>query len=308
MKFVKHFIYIVIFFSILLISDVMAINTDDYSIAYINDYEGECLLKRKNQDIAEVIMDIYIPLYEGDSVITETGSKAEIVFDDATVVKLDPESSIIIKNLKSKKTLLNLLKGKIIAVVKKLTSGEEFTIRTKLAAAAVKGTEFIVETGDEERVGVYEGRVEVAGIDMEGNILHKIVLDKDKETKIIKRLKGPEKPIKLSKDFVKRYNEIKDLRKKIEFIREMRSKGKIKQFKLKRRIERIENLKKMMRNNPDKFKQLTPGQRKLIDKMMQLEPYYRKQLEDLERKERADKRKIKMIEQIDKLKKEGGEK
>jgi hypothetical protein len=97
---------------------------------------------------------------------------------------------IVLKDLKRgkyNKTFIDLLKGKIIAVVKKLTGGEEFTIKTKLAAATVKGTEFIVETGDEERVGEYAGEVEVASIDMNGNVLHKIVLKKDKENKIIKK-------------------------------------------------------------------------------------------------------------------------
>ncbi len=294
------YFFILICIFLLIDFDINAVNTDDYSVAYINDYEGECLIKRKGQDIAEVILDIYVPLYEEDTVITETGSIAEIIFDDATVVKLDPESRMVIKSLKDKKTLLNLLKGKIIAVVKKLIGNEEFTIKTKMAAAAVKGTEFIVEIGEEERVGVYNGKVEVARIDMEGNILHKIILDDGKETKIVKRLKGPEKPMKLNRDFIKRYKEIKDLKQKIEFIREMKNKGKIKQYKLKRRIERIENLKKIIQNNPDNFKKLTAGQKKLIDKMMQLEPYLKKQLEDLERKEKEDKRKIKVIDKFNK--------
>ncbi len=310
MKYIKKIVVLLIPGIIFFLYDfnIKAESSEDYSIAYINDYEGECLIKRKGQDIAEVIMDIYLPLYEGDSVITELGSRAEIVFDDATLIKLDPNSSIVIKDLKkgkNNKTLLDLLKGKVIAIVKKLTVDEEFTIKTKLAAAAVKGTEFIVEAGDEERVGVYDGKVEVASVDMDGNILHKIILDKDKETKIVKKLKIPEKPKNLGRDFIKRYKEIKDLRKKIEFVREMRNKGEIKKYKLKRRIERIENLKKIMNNNPNKFKSLTPKQKKLIDKMMQLEPYYRKQIEDMERKEIKEKRKIKLIKQLDKIKKEG---
>ncbi|HRU40320.1 MAG TPA: hypothetical protein P5511_10620, partial [Candidatus Goldiibacteriota bacterium] len=57
---------------------------EDYSIAYINDYDGDCELKRKGQSTGEAILDIFIPLYRGDTVITGAGSKLEIVFDDAT--------------------------------------------------------------------------------------------------------------------------------------------------------------------------------------------------------------------------------
>lgn len=192
-------------FFLVLISYLNALE-EDYSIAYINDYEGECEIKRKGKDITEAVADIYMPLYEGDVVITGMGSNAEIIFDDATIVKLDPESKILIKDLtkeKNKKTMINLLKGKIIAIVKKLLKEEEFTIKTKMAIAAVKGTAFIVEAGDEEKVGVYEGEVEVSGIDTEGKSLNKVIVGKDKETIISKTLRGPEKPKNLSKKFYK---------------------------------------------------------------------------------------------------------
>lgn len=268
---------------------------EDYSIAYINDYEGECEIKRKGKDITEAVTDIYIPLYEGDIVITGMGSIAEIIFDDSSIVKLDPESKILIKDLtrdKNNRTIINLLKGKIIAIVKKLLKEEEFTVKTKLAIAAVKGTEFIVETGDEEKVGVYEGQVEVSGIDTEGKSLNKVIVGKDKETVISKKLRGPEKPKTLSKNFIKRYKEVKDLKEKIEMIRELRAKGNIKEYKLKRRIQKIENIKMMMRNNPQRYKNLTEGQKKLINKMLQMQPYLEKQLDDIKRKERNQRMKI----------------
>jgi hypothetical protein len=290
---IKKFLILSIFF-LIFINYINAME-EDYSVAYINDYEGECEIKRKGKDISEAISDIYVPLYEGDVVITGMGSIAEIIFDDSTIVRLDPESKILIKDLtreKNKKTIIDLLKGKIIAIVKKLIKEEEFTVKTKMAMAAVKGTEFIVETGDEEKVGVYEGQVEVSGIDLQGNVLHKVIVGKDKETVISKKLRGPEKPRNLSKNFIKRFKEVKDLREKIEMIRELRAKGNIKEYKLKRRIQKIENIKMMMRNNPQRYKNLTEGQRKLVDKLIQMQPYLEKQLDDIKRKEREQRMKV----------------
>ena len=290
---IKKFLILSTFF-LIFINYINAME-EDYSVAYINDYEGECEIKRKGKDITEAISDIYVPLYEGDVVITGMGSIAEIIFDDSTIVRLDPESKILIKDLtreKNKKTIIDLLKGKIIAIVKKLIKEEEFTVKTKMAMAAVKGTEFIVETGDEEKVGVYEGQVEVSGIDLQGNVLHKVIVGKDKETVISKKLRGPEKPRNLSKNFIKRFKEVKDLREKIEMIRELRAKGNIKEYKLKRRIQKIENIKMMMRNNPQRYKNLTEGQRKLVDKLIQMQPYLEKQLDDIKRKEREQRMKV----------------
>jgi hypothetical protein len=290
---IKKFLILSIFF-LIFINYINAME-EDYSVAYINDYEGECEIKRKGKDISEAISDIYVPLYEGDVVITGMGSSAEIIFDDSTIVRLDPESKILIKDLtreKNKKTIIDLLKGKIIAIVKKLIKEEEFTVKTKMAMAAVKGTEFIVEAGDEEKVGVYEGQVEVSGIDLQGNVLHKVIVGKDKETVISKKLRGPEKPRNLSKNFIKRFKEVKDLREKIEMIRELRAKGNIKEYKLKRRIQKIENIKMMMRNNPQRYKNLTEGQRKLVDKLIQMQPYLEKQLNDIKRKEREQRMKV----------------
>jgi|DewCreStandDraft_4_1066084.scaffolds.fasta_scaffold01934_1 hypothetical protein len=283
-------IFVFLFSFLFLIINAKALNNVDYSIAYINDYEGDCELKRKGKDIGEAILDIYIPLYEGDTIITGYDSRVEIVFDDATIIKLDPNSRLVIRNLKrdkENKTIIELIKGRLIGVIKKLIEKEEFAVRTKLAMAAVKGTELIVETGDEDLVGVYEGQVEVASYDKEGNIKKKIILDKDKETKIVKYL-GPDRPRKLSKNFIKRYKEIKDIREKIKYVRELREQGKTKEYKLKRRLERINNLK-MMKNSPDIYKKMSPEQKKLVDEIIKLEPYYQSQLEEEKKKERKTK-------------------
>jgi hypothetical protein len=268
---------------------------EDYSIAYINDYEGECELKKKGEDIGEAISDIYVSLYQGDTVITDDDARMEIVFDDATIMKLDPNSRLVIKNLKREKTsetVLELIKGKIFGIVKKLTQQEQFTVKTKMAMAAVKGTELIVQAGDEDKVGVYEGSVEVSNIDMSGNVLSKVIVDKNNEVTVVKNLHVPARTRALNVNFVKKFNEITDLRKKIQFLREMRRTGKARQYRLERRLKRIQNLK-MMRSDPATLKHMSPGQKALVDEIIKQEEYYQAQYDSIKGKERRTKSRIK---------------
>ncbi len=272
-------------------------NQEDYSVAYVNDIQGECEIKKKSEGFIEELSDIYTPLYEGDTLITGRDGRIEIVFDDSTIVKMDPSSKLVIKNLKRGKknsTLLELLKGTLLAVVKKLTDDEEFAVKTKMAMAAVKGTEFIVETNDNDdgKVGVYEGAVVVSSLDMSGRELHRITLDKDNETVITKRLMKPEKPRPISKNFVKRYNEIKDIREKIQYVREMRRAGKTRELRLKRQLERIKAIKKM-RANPAFESGLDSKQKDVLDAIEEREKYYRKQLEEIQKKENKSGSRIK---------------
>ncbi len=269
---------------------------ESFSIAYINDFSGDCELKRKGKEIGEAVTDIYLPLNEGDTVITEFGSSMEVVFDDATIIKLDPESRLVIRGLKREakdiRTVIEVIKGRIMGVVKKLTDDEEFVVRTKMAMAAVKGTELIVETGDEDKIGVYEGKVVVTSYDMDGDERGKVILEKEQETIIAKRLKGPEKPRRLSGDFVRNYKKIKDIREKIKYIRKLRRSGKAREHRLERRLKRIDNVKKMMSRRM-KTRSLSRKDKKLMEEIIKREKFYKAQLDDLKREERRTKRRIK---------------
>jgi hypothetical protein len=279
----------------------------DYSIAYINDFHGECELRRKGADFADAVQDLYVPLYEGDTIATDNDATLEVVFDDATVVKLDPDSRLLIRNLNRKdsaKTGLELLKGKLMAIVKKLVENEEFTVRTKMAMAAVKGTEFIVASGDDSSVGVYDGAVEVSGLDMSGNVLHKVVVKKDQETTIIKYMHDPGKISGLRKDFFRRYSEIGDLRDKIKYMRELRRSGKIKRYKLERRLKRIETLRKMQKMDPEKFNALSGGEKALVNEIMKEEPYLNAQEQSEEKDEKSGDRDERLKAILEKKKQE----
>lgn len=281
----------------------------DYSIAYINEFSGLCEIKKKGTSYFETVREIYVPLYQGDVVKTAKKAKAEVVFDDETIVQMDPESRLEIKTLArtgEKKTLLSLIKGRVFVIVKKLMNKEEFAVKTKMAMAAVKGTEFVVESEAEsdanDKVGVYEGAVQVSTYDMDGKEREKIILDKDKETTIIKNVGRINKPSRLNTSFVKRYKEIKDLKSKIEYIREMRRSGKIKEYRLQNRLKRIENLKRM-KADPAYYNSLDPQQKQLMDEMIKYQGVYQQELD----REMGSKYKTHLKKILEKKKKERAE-
>ena len=108
-----------------------------------------------------------MPVYEGDTIVTKNDSSVEIAFDSATLVRVDADSQLKISELKrnenAARTIFNLIKGRIVAIVDHLKNPESaFEVHTKMAIAAVKGTELAVEEG---ALGVFEGSVAYSNAD-----------------------------------------------------------------------------------------------------------------------------------------------
>ncbi len=134
------------------------------SIAVITDYSGKCSVKAMSA-AKKKSAAINMPVYEGDEYSTGKGSYLEITFDDATIVRLDENATMLISNLKREnntaKTIFNLTMGKIFAIVDKLKSPKDtFEVHTKMAIAAVKGTELGISADDTaSSLAVFEGLV-----------------------------------------------------------------------------------------------------------------------------------------------------
>lgn len=125
------------------------------------------------------------PMTEGDILMTETDSRAEITFADQSVIRLAPESKIeitkyLLENGQRKSGVLNLFTGKVRAIVSKsvraigasFSDNQNFQVRTPTAVVGVKGTDFFVFyimeiTG----IVVNEGLVDTYNISMPGQIV-----------------------------------------------------------------------------------------------------------------------------------------
>lgn len=221
------------------------------SIAVISDHNGSALvLSGGKWKPAEINM----PIYEGDAFRTKMDSFLEITFDDATIIKLGSNTDLKLSQMKRREniatTVFSLIKGNFLAIVDKLkTQDSRFEVHTKMAIAAVKGTEFAVTANDSEtNLGVFEGAVAFKGKKQsvgvggetspleevsfnEKNTGNNVLVMTNQESKIRPKLhkqKGydyiVEQPKKLS--LMANFKiEIEKMREEIKIIRELKQKG-----------------------------------------------------------------------------------
>lgn len=114
----------------------------------------------------EVSAEEDMPLEAGDRIVVGEGGSAEVALDGESLITVRENSEFVIEKTAKAETSFFLKAGSLLAKIQKLASGR-FAVRTPTAVAAVRGTEFGVETdGEETHVGVFdEGKVEVSGQD-----------------------------------------------------------------------------------------------------------------------------------------------
>jgi len=147
------------------------------AVAFISDVSGRVKVMASGdedwQDAKEGMV-----LSKGMSVRTEARASAKISFDKGHVLIVDPLSVFQVKDLEydkaggREKTSLDIKTGKILVGVQKLEAknNSEFSIKTPTALAAVRGTRFVVDVGEDEttNIVVLEGQLAIIaeGIEM----------------------------------------------------------------------------------------------------------------------------------------------
>ncbi|GEM_PF-1518747 len=193
----------------------------------------------------------------GDRIKTETGSEAEITFDEGTIIRLEPESSITInesileEKTQLKKLVVKVNNGRVLSNLEKFTHPKsKFEIQGPGGiVAAVRGTEFVFEVSKDEtvEVAVFGGMVGVKNEKISAE--KEIFVSEEKET-VVKPDKEPLEPRNLTEKFLKyRAEKIKafhqrvaENRKRIDQIRQKRMEW-IEKKKTKR-MEKIEERKR----------------------------------------------------------------
>jgi len=263
----------------------------DESTAYINEIEGLCLLQRKNTAEKWENAELYLPLYEGDRISTKDNSIAEIVFDDSTIIVLEPQSDITIKNLvrgDENRTIISLISGKLMAIVKKLKKSDEFAVATKMALAAVKGTEFAVEVSDRHYVGVFGGEVEVAGYDSAGKPAGRISVKPNYETYISEKMREPAKTRRLSRRMLERRDNIGKYRSRIERIRSLKTGGDLQKYRMERMLRRMDEYSEIKKDRK-RYDSLSDIEKMRIDSLLSRKSSYEKRYDRLRRLETLKK-------------------
>ncbi len=205
------------------------------SIAVVSDHSGTALVF---SDGKWKPAEINMPIYEGDAFRTKVDSSLEITFDDATIIKLGANTDLKLSQMKRNAniatTVFSLVKGKFLAIVDKLkTQDSKFEVHTKMAIAAVKGTEFAVTSDDTgTNLGVFEGAVDFKGT------RGKVLVKTDNES-MISSGGAPETPKKLVK-MASFKIEIDRLREEIKIIRELKQKSKeeVIQYRIKKKLKK----------------------------------------------------------------------
>lgn len=210
-----------------------------HSIAVVSDYGGEAYVtapdakKRANASIS-------MPVFEGSSIKTLSDSYIEITFDDATMVRLESNAELKLTELKRDKsavTVFNLLKGRLLAVVDKLRDADStFEIHTKMAVAAVKGTELAIDADDNgASLGVNEGLVAFFA---QGNN-NRIMVGKGKESKLNRGALRPSSPSDLSSmwKFERRFDSMREEIKVIRQLKQENGDGVI-QYMIKKKLQK----------------------------------------------------------------------
>ena len=124
---------------------------------------GPAFYADENGDLKEVELGQLFA--EGDRLVTKENASLHLLLADGSSLVLGAMTELTLTQMSQspsgeRKSLFDLLKGAVNAIVEKLSPGSSFEVHSAYAVAAVKGTDFEVSTdGAESSVTVQEGVV-----------------------------------------------------------------------------------------------------------------------------------------------------
>lgn len=169
------------------------------TVAYV---EGDATLTKAGRDTPAALSEDLV-VCAGDRIDTGKDGSVELLLPDESLVRVGPESSIVVKEsgyvevTKKSSSVLNLLYGKVRAVVAPLLNAEsKFIIETENTTVGVRGTDFVVahdKAVGETEVMCSDGTVELKPKDVVRKGLAPIVVRGNEGIRLV-RGKLPEKP------------------------------------------------------------------------------------------------------------------
>jgi len=168
------------------------------------------------------------PLEKGDIIQTGGKSSCEILFDDGSVICLEENSQLTIIDPSSssshRQIQIALKIGRLLADVEKKQVSGDFTVRTPAAVSAVRGTQFIIEVGEDETtsIGLFDGELEVNRIQPEEGTLEaeleSIRLVPGQEFNVGPGWRNPERT-KMTRQMLKHRKQLQNLDKHAKYLR-----------------------------------------------------------------------------------------
>ncbi|MBN1381632.1 MAG: FecR domain-containing protein [Deltaproteobacteria bacterium] len=135
------------FFALLLVLQlVIPYSTFAAAIGQFSEVVGDVTQTRSGKTYRAVVQS---PVEVNDLVVTGDKSSATMVFSDESIIKLEANSKLVIKDYsltgKTRKSIFSLAIGKLTASVKKfIGGGNTFQVHSPTAVAGVRGTVFTV--------------------------------------------------------------------------------------------------------------------------------------------------------------------
>ncbi len=260
-----------IVFGIMFFSQMTVFAIDKSLEGTITKISGKVVVQRYKSttwDTAEPNM----PIKQGDTVVTNIDSEAEIIFDDGTMLRLEQKTAILIEEsavdqkLGRKKVDVFIKGGKLLNNLEKLIRRDsKYRVRTPTAVIGVRGTQFSAEVSTnnaQTKLAVYGGTVAVQSSQLQGPG-EEVAVGTEKET-VVDAGKSPSQPSDFS-DETKNYylsrvvefeKRVEENRKRLEEIIKAKQeyieqKMKNSQKKIDDKIKKFEELQKKMQQNTE---------------------------------------------------------
>jgi len=234
-------------------------------LAIINDFDGQVHVKKAGSAEIE-IPEIDQELGERDEVITGKDGSVEILLSDREVLHLEENSRLVILGLSTDTNTAKLLLGRLLAVIEKdVKNIPQFRVETLNAIAAVKGTEFLVETGEEgDEVAVADGTVSV------GSRVSGGAIDVNKEQMVqVKPGQPPCKPRAPGKRFYLYRKTLEKMREQANWIRTMRQSGELATLRLMRQAAKRQEVLLWLKKHRDTVAAMPPVRKIRIRKYLE---------------------------------------
>lgn len=121
-------------------------------IGHVQKIQGKVYVIHKGEKVAYVLKK-KLPLFTGDTLITEKRSRVNAAMNDKSVFALAPLSKLVIdksvydaeKNTRN--SLMSVLWGQVRFIVDKVAGKPNFTVKTKTAVCGVRGSDFAISVG-----------------------------------------------------------------------------------------------------------------------------------------------------------------
>ncbi len=104
-----------------------------------------------------------MPLRKGDQIYTREESFVEVRYTDGTVLRMNENTKLVLASATDKAVKAENPLGGVWVNMQKIAKGRSFELSSPTAVAAIRGTVFHMETGQDSStsVSVFEGKVDV---------------------------------------------------------------------------------------------------------------------------------------------------